>query len=92
MGANVRVIGAIIAGMTLAGCAATAKDMRSKAERSAAGAINPACLVTGSRVPVHGTNCSAIGRSYTSDDIARTGTTSVGDALRLMDPSIIVHQ
>jgi hypothetical protein len=37
-----------------------------------AGPINPACLDgTGSRVPVNGTNCSASGRTYANDDVAR---------------------
>jgi hypothetical protein len=47
---------------------------------------------TGSRIAGDGTNCLAIGCPYTSDDIRRTGATTAGDALQLMDPSITVHR
>jgi ketosteroid isomerase-like protein len=35
---------------------------------------------------------SATGHSYTDGDIKRTGASSVGDALRLLDPSITIHR
>jgi hypothetical protein len=54
-------------------------------------ALAQQCLShTGSRIP--GENCSEIGRSYSSEDINRTGSTTAGDALRLLDPSITVHR
>jgi hypothetical protein len=54
---------------------------------------DPTCLTqTGSRMAVNGSSCSAVGRSYTSEDINRTGATTAAGALRLMDPSITVHQ
>ena len=34
---------------------------------------------------------NAAGKSYSNDDIRRTGATDVGDALQLLDPSISVH-
>lgn len=34
------------------------------------------------------TNCAAIGRAYTRDDIDRTGEPNLSDALRKLDPSI----
>jgi len=30
-------------------------------------------------------------RSYSQDDVQRTGQTDVGDALKMLDPSITVH-
>jgi len=54
---------------------------------------DPACAVStvASRIPATGTQCSTAGRSYSSDDIDRTGATSAGQALQLLDPSITVH-
>jgi hypothetical protein len=34
---------------------------------------------------------SAPGRTYSDEDMERTGQTNVGDALQLLDPSITVH-
>ncbi len=55
---------------------------------------DPACAVSNvaSRIPATGTQCSAAGRSYSSDDIDRTGAPTAGRALQLLDPSITVHQ
>jgi hypothetical protein len=72
-------------------CAATTADVKPKAAASALGQ-NPACLTeAGSRIAANSANCSAIGRSYSRDDIDRTGATTAGEALRLMDPSVTVH-
>jgi hypothetical protein len=88
-----RVTGAIAAFLVLAACAATTENVKPKAGASEAVAQNPGCLSqTGSRIPASDANCSAIGRSYSSDDINRTGSTTAGDALRLLDPSITVHR
>jgi hypothetical protein len=93
MSTKIRIEAAMAAVLILAGAAAMADDMKPKAERPAAVAKDPACLArTGSRIPVNGRSCSAIGRSYTIDDIRRTGATTVGGALRLMDPSITVQR
>jgi hypothetical protein len=87
-----RVTSAIATVLILAACAATTADVKPKAGTSDAVAQNPACLSeTGSRMAGNDANCSAIGRSYSSDDINRTGSTTVGEALRLLDPSITVH-
>jgi hypothetical protein len=80
---------AIAATLILAACAATTADVHPKTEASAAVAQNPACLTqTGSRIAGDGKHCSAFGRSYSSTDIDRTGSTTAADALRLLDPSI----
>jgi hypothetical protein len=81
--AYLRATTAIASALILVACAATPP---------AAVAQNPACLTqTGSRIADNKTNCSAVGRSYSSEDIDRTGATTAGEALQLMDPSITVH-
>ena len=42
---------------------------------------------TGTRIP-RKDGCAGVGRSYSQDDISRTGQPSAGGALHLMDPSI----
>ena len=87
-----RAITAIASLLTLAACATNTAGVKPTAAASEAVAQNPACLSqTGSRIAGDNVNCSAIGRSYTSDDINRTGSTTAGEALRLLDPSITVH-
>jgi hypothetical protein len=72
-------------------CATTTADVKPKAAASAL-VQNPACPTqTGSRIAANNANCSAIGRSYSSDDIDRTGAATADEALRLMDPSILIH-
>ena len=78
--------------LILSACAANTAAVNPKATASAL-AQNHACLTeTGSRISSENANCSAFGRSYSSDDIRRTGATSADEALRLMDPSITVHR
>jgi hypothetical protein len=80
---------AIASLLLLVACAATTTDVKPKAEASTTAAQNPGCLTqTGSRIAG---NCSAPGRSYSKDDIDRTGAETAGDALQLMDPSILIH-
>ncbi len=45
---------------------------------------------TGTRIPVSPPDCSAAGRSYSNDDINRTGAATAGGALRLLDPALTV--
>lgn len=76
--------------LILSACAVNTAGVNPKAS---ALAKNPACLTrTGSRIGGNDANCSAFGRSYSSDDIHRTGATTVDEALRLMDPSITIHR
>jgi hypothetical protein len=92
MTAYLRATTAMISLLILAACAATTADVKPKAEAPGAVAQNPACLTqTGSRIAGNKTNCSAVGRSYSSEDIDRTGATTAGDALQLMDPSVTIH-
>jgi hypothetical protein len=92
MAIHLRMPGAIIALLILGGCATTSGNMPPKADSSAAAEKNPACQTeTTRRVGVNGTNCIAFGRSYTENDIKRTGATNAADALRLLDSSVWIQ-
>jgi hypothetical protein len=85
---NFRVTAVITAAVALGGCATSTTHPIA----AAAATTNPNCLTsTGSRIPVAGTDCSANGRSYSSQDLQRTGATSVAGALPLLDPSVTVN-
>lgn len=91
MTAYMRIAIVILAGATLFGCATTADNAKPK-PAVAATAKDPSCLTdTGSRISGN-SKCRGFGRSYSNQDIDRTGQTSAGDALALMDPSITVHR
>ncbi|HUE09451.1 MAG TPA: hypothetical protein VMQ54_00870 [Steroidobacteraceae bacterium] len=88
MSTYVRVAGAWGAVLVLAACAQTSSGVKPQA--SAAATPDPTCLTqTGSRLG-DGTNCTAAGHSYSKDDMDRTGATTVGGALRLLDPSLTI--
>jgi hypothetical protein len=87
MSAKIRIAGVLVAGL-LFGCATT-----SQKPATSAALKDPNCLTeTGSRISVGQSSCRGFGRSYSTEDIQRTGSTSAGDALALMDPSITVHR
>jgi hypothetical protein len=82
-------VAAVAAVLTLAGCASTSGTKPTAAVVD----HNSGCLTsTASRIPVTSADCTAIGRSYSSEDIERTGATSAAGALRLLDPGLSVHQ
>ena len=76
--------------MLTAACAATPHaNMAANAQAHAA--QDPSCLHdTGSRIANPTERCRGYGRSYTDKQIDETGATTVGEALRLLDPSIQV--
>ena len=43
---------------------------------------------TGTRLRRNTDGCAGVGKSYSKDDLFRTGEPNAGGALRLMDPSI----
>jgi hypothetical protein len=91
MTAFMRIAVVIVAGATLFGCATTAENARSKPAVSAVALKDPTCLTaTGSQI-ADTAKCRGFGRSYSTEDIQRTGTNSAGDALALLDPSITVR-
>jgi hypothetical protein len=74
---------------SVVGCASSSQTRPDTKTAAAA----PACaLQTGSRIEAKPGDCPAYpGRSYSQQDIDRTGQTQVGDALQMLDPSITVH-
>jgi hypothetical protein len=87
MATKLRMSAAVITLLALVGCAATGSS-----PTQSAALRNPNCLTdTGSHIAGKST-CQSLGRSYSSEDIARTGATSAGDALALLDPSLTVHR
>ncbi len=93
MNGSLRFTSAIVATLILGGCAATAQNAEPTPSASKLSANDPTCLKDTGRLASTGSaDCSMTGRSYSGEDIARTGKTDVGDALALMDPSITVHR
>jgi hypothetical protein len=91
MAAYMRIAGLIVAGATLFGCATTAEN--GKLKPATAMTKDPTCLTeTGSRISMGPAKCRGFGRSYSNDEIERTGSTSAADALGLLDPSVTVHR
>jgi hypothetical protein len=78
MNTDIRTGFAIASVLILAACAATTPDTRPSVGATPAIAQNR--------------DCTAAGRSYSREDIDRTGATTADEALRLMDPSITVHR
>jgi hypothetical protein len=73
--------------VVLAGCTTTGHDASKPA--SAAQGGRPVCLsVTGQRESADSSRCAVYGRSYSREDLKRTGQTEVGPALQMLDPAI----
>ncbi|MBV9343402.1 MAG: hypothetical protein JO341_04560 [Gammaproteobacteria bacterium] len=79
-----------LASLAAAGCASTQTQPSAAAAPKASAAQQPAkpCL-SASAIPQ--TNCDAFGRSYSQDDLRRTGQVNPGAALQMLDPSISSH-
>jgi uncharacterized lipoprotein YajG len=80
----------LAAGTLLAGCATTAQSPPDVAARPAAKSLAPLnCLTTGTRIALKDGECAnVVGRAYTRGDIDRTGATTIGEALRMLDPAL----
>ena len=73
--------------VTLAACASTHPTARTAAAQT--GATSCGQNSTASRIP---NQCSASPvRTYSQEDVQRTGQTDVANALQMLDPSITVH-
>lgn len=80
------LICAVVSASVIA-CATPGKSLQADAK-----AAQPCTLSSASRIPARPNQCSSSpGRSYTQQDIERTGQTNVGDALQMLDPSVTVH-
>jgi hypothetical protein len=83
------VIGACLV-LPLAAC--TTPNHEPPKSASLAPARTPGCVPdTATRIPVKDHDCAGFGRTYTREDIERTGATDAGQALRLLDPALQVH-
>jgi hypothetical protein len=70
----------------------TAGPPRSENRTAATAPTQPCVPETASRLPMRPGVCtSAPGRSYSNQDLDRTGQIDVADALQMLDPSITVH-
>jgi hypothetical protein len=88
-----RAASAIATFLVLAACMATTAGVKPNAAVPGPVADNPACLNhTASRIPDSAGGCSAFGRSYSNEDIQRTGSVTADEALRLLDPTVTVHR
>jgi len=83
------IICAVVSASAL-GC--SAPQPRPDTRVAADTAIRPCSVAAASRLPAKPGECSATpGRTYSQEDVQRTGQTNVGDALQMLDPSITVH-
>lgn len=91
MNASISIIGAVLAINLVAGCATTNMSGNSPGTPSVARTNDQHCgLQSASRLPANGANCQVAGRSYSGEDVDRTGKTSAAEALAILDPSISV--
>ena len=76
--------------LALAACAGAPPRDTTKSAAAAAATAPAGCVgETGSRIPQDA--CAGVGRSYTQEEIQRTGAVDTGRALRLLDPALSVH-
>jgi hypothetical protein len=83
-----RTCAALLAALSICGCATP----NSPTPKTAGGPAGPStCLTsTGSRIAPGPDGCTAWGRSYSQTDLDQTGKTTVGGALRNLDPSLTI--
>jgi len=89
-----RTLSIIVATACIAACAGTPShpDAAATAKSKALASQANCSMVTGSHIPPKAGQCNTSpGRSISGEDIDRTGQTNVGDALKMLDPSITVH-
>jgi hypothetical protein len=83
------IICAVVSASAL-GC--SAPQPRPDTRVAADSAVRPCSVASASRLASKPGECSATpGRTYSQEDVQRTGQTNVGDALQMLDPSITVH-
>ena len=76
--------------LCVAACA-TSPSTSGSARPRAAKALPAGCVVdTASRIPASPSDCAAAGRTWTDQDIKSTGATDAGQALRQLDPTVVV--
>jgi hypothetical protein len=82
-------LSSIAAALALGACASTSGNAPTKPVT----ASQPAgCVDSGSAIPARRGNCAGFGSTYTQDDIEHTGKTTIGAALRQLDPTMTVNR
>ena len=83
-----KLLSAVCLVLALTACASAPP---AKAPAVAAAKTPPGCVPeTASRIPASPGACAGFGRTWTQDDIQRTGAADTAQALRLLDPSVTV--
>jgi len=78
--------------LPLAACTTPAPTREPAKTALVAPAHTPGCVPdTATRIPVKEHDCAGFGRTYTQEDIQRTGQPDTAQALRMLDPSLTVH-
>jgi hypothetical protein len=76
----------------LAACTTPSATREPPKSAALAPAPTPGCVAdTATRLPVKEGDCAGFGRTYTQQDIQRTGQPDTAQALRLLNPSLTVH-
>ena len=81
--------------IVLAACASSPPEAPRIATAKAASNSGspPGCVnKTATRIPTRPEDCAGFGNSYPGDALKSTGQPQAGDALRMLDPTVTVHQ
>jgi hypothetical protein len=82
----------ITACLTASAVACTTSPGTRTEPKAAAVGLDRTCIRdTATRIPLRPSECAGLGRTYSGEDIQHTGATDVGQALRLLDPSVTVN-
>ena len=77
--------------LMMAACASTGPHAATAPGSRNASVASTTCVTqSASRIPRDPGNCDGFGRSYSRADIDRTGSTTAGGALRLLDPALTI--
>jgi hypothetical protein len=77
--------------LVLAACTGTGPHATTASGNPNVSVAKTSCVTqTASRIPRDPGTCDGFGRSYSRDDIDRTGSTTAGGALRLLDPGLTI--
>jgi hypothetical protein len=87
---NKVLIGACLT-LCVAGCASSPSAPSAAKAAADAGSPPAGCVAgTATRIPVSPHDCAAFGRTWTEQDVKSTGATDAAQALRQLDPTVVV--
>ena len=87
MRTRIATLSSVAAALALGACASTSGNAPTK---PVAAAPPAGCVSGGSPIPAPPGNCAGFWHSTRKRDIRRTGETTAGGALRLLDPTVTV--